>query len=204
MRLLQHRKPARSNRRSRGQSLVEFALVIPIFLTLVVTIAEFAFLFTSFLSASFASRDGVQVAAEMGTGPGADIVTLQRIEQDLSAPVDRTKIQWVEIFWSDTAGNPIGGAVNHWQRGGSTSITLPSGTIVTVPYTQTSNGYKEADRCNIVSAAGCKPGHTSIDTIGVKIVYDYHWITPFPSLVGASPIGPQIVQSNMMRLEPVK
>ena len=202
MRIRQRSTPV--SRRRRGQALVEFALVIPIFLTLVVAIAEFAFMFSSYLSISFASRDGVQTAAEMGDAPGADLVILQQIEQDVSAPVDKTKIVKVDIFWSDTSGNIKLGAVNTWIRGGSSTVTLPGGTIVTVPYTQSTNSYPLSSRCNVLSAAGCDPGHTTIDTIGVKITYQYSWITPLPGLIGQSGSGMQMVQSNMMRLEPVK
>lgn len=203
MRIRKRRTDVRS-RRSRGQSLVEFALVIPIFITLVVAIAEFAFLFATFLSASFTSRDAVQVAAEMGGNPCSDHVILQRIEGDITGPADKTKITGVDIFWSDSAGNVKAGAVNTWVRGGSSSCTLPSTTVITVPYHQTSNSYPLADRCNVISAADCASGHTTIDTIGVKITYQYTWITPLPGLIGGSGTGMQIVQSNMMRLEPVK
>jgi hypothetical protein len=201
---IRKRRTAVWSRRSRGQSLVEFALVIPIFITLVVAIAEFAFLFGTFLSASFTSRDGVQVAAEMGNSTCADEVVLQRIEQDITAPADATKILSVDIFWSDNAGNPIGSAINTWTRTGSSQCTLPSNTIITIPYQRTANGYPLANRCNVLSAVGCASGHTSIDTIGVKITYQYSWITPLPQFVGGSGTGMQIVQSNMMRMEPVK
>ena len=39
-------KPGKQRRRHRGQALVEFSLIIPIFMTLVVAIAEFSFLLT--------------------------------------------------------------------------------------------------------------------------------------------------------------
>jgi Flp pilus assembly protein TadG len=204
MRKRTHTTAGHTRRRALGQALVEFALVIPIFITLVVAIAEFAFLFASFLSVSFASRDGVQMAAELGNAPCADYVVVDRIERDVTAPVDKAKITGIDIFWSDGAGNVKGGAVNNWVRGGSSSCTLPDTTTITVPYHQTSNGYPLASRCNIVSAADCVSGHTTIDTIGVKITYQYSWITPLPSLLGGSGTGMQMVQSNMMRLEPVK
>ncbi len=207
---LTHQTPnsSRSRRsRGRGQSLVEFALVIPIFLTLVVAIAEFAFMFSSYLSISFVSRDGVQLAAELGNTPGADIVILNRIDNDITAPVDRNKIDHVDIFWAQTDGSPHPGAINTWKRGGTTSFTFPSGTTMTVPYTQTATGYRTEDRCNVTLAVDCAPGHSTIDTIGVSITYKYGWITPFPGLItggSASGSGFTMVQTNMMRLEPVK
>ena len=204
MRIHQRRVAAIGRHPSRGQSLVEFALVIPIFLTLVVAICEFAFLYTTFLSASFTSRDAVQVAAEMGDSPGADEVILARIEQDLSGPANANDIQYVDIFWSDGTGNVKGGAVNRWSRTGTSSVTLPSGDVVTVPYELVSSSYPLTSRCNILLAVGCAPGHTTIDTIGVTITYQYGWVTPLPGLIGMSGTGMPIVQTNVMRMEPVK
>lgn len=195
-------RAGRGRRRQSGQSLVEFALVIPIFMLLVVAIAEFSFMFASYLSAGFATRDGVQAAAEQGNSVCADETILQRIDNDTLPPVDKNRILRIEIFWADTDGSSLG--TNQWIRGGSHSCTLPDSTVITVPYTQNSNGYAVPDRCNILSGADCAPGHSGIDTIGVKIVYDYQWITPLPGMIGASPTGIQMVESNMMRLEPVK
>jgi Flp pilus assembly protein TadG len=59
-------------RHERGQSLVEFSLVIPMFIALVVAIAEFSVMFTSFLSVGYASHDAVQLAATYGNTANAD------------------------------------------------------------------------------------------------------------------------------------
>lgn len=204
MRIHQRGASVSGRRPARGQSLVEFALVIPIFITLFVAICEFAFLFTTYLSASFTSRDAVQVAAEMGDAPCSDEVILARIERDLSGPANVNRIQSVEIFWSDEYGNVKGGAKNTWIRSGNSSCTLPDTSVISIPYRQTTGSYPLSDRCNIVSAVSCAAGHTSIDTIGVTITYRYGWITPLPALVGMSGTGTTIVQTNVMRLEPVK
>jgi Flp pilus assembly protein TadG len=205
MRIRQRRADVAVDRPSRGQSLVEFALVIPIFLTIVVAIFEFSFLFTTYLSASFTSRDAVQVAAEMGDAPCSDEVILTRIENDLTGPANSNSIKTVDIFWSDGTGNVKGGAVNTWTRGaGTSSCTLPDTSVVSVPYLLTSSGYPLSDRCNILLAVDCASGHDTIDTIGVTISYQYGWVTPLPGLVGLSGSGMTIVQTNVMRMEPVK
>ncbi len=196
-------RPLRSKRR-RGQALAEFALVIPLFLTLVISICEFSILFATYLSASFTSRDAVQVAAEMGDMPCTDEVVLARIEQDMTPPADRDKIESVEIFWADQSGNVRGGAVNKWERHGLSSCVLPSTSSVLIPYTLIGSSYPLGSRCNIVLAVDCAPGHTTVDTIGVKITYRYRWVTPLPTLIGLSGNGMTIVQTNVMRLEPIK
>ena len=55
-----------AGRGSRGQSLVEFALVFPIFLLLLFGIIEFAFVFNAQLSLNYATRDAALIAAEAG------------------------------------------------------------------------------------------------------------------------------------------
>jgi hypothetical protein len=191
-------------RRGDGQALVEFALVVPLFLTLVVAIFEFSFMFTTHVSASFASRDGSQIAAELGDAPCADHAILKRIQGDMQAPIDPNKIVTIDIFWADVNGNVKGGAINSWDFGGTSSCPLPDGSVISVPFHQTASSYPLNARCNIVSAAGCQAGHTTIDTIGVTVKYQYAWVTPLSNLIGLAGSAPLIVQTSYMRLEPVQ
>ena len=194
-------------RRSRGQALVEFALVIPIFMLIVVAIAEFSFLFTSYVSIGYASHDASQVAATLGNTPGADAAILQRIDNDVNTPADPNRIKEVDIYWVDTSsnnGSPVGGAVTTYTYGGTHSFTLPDLSTISLPFTQTANGYPEASRCDVNKGVGCVSGHTTVDTIAVKIVYQYVWITPFPQLINGSATGPVLTSINVMRLEPVR
>ena len=52
-----------------GQGLVEFALILPMFLLLVLGIVEFGRLMITFSSVSTASRDAVRYAVSVGEGP---------------------------------------------------------------------------------------------------------------------------------------
>ena len=63
--------PSRQGRQ-KGQSLVEFALVFPLFIVLLLSIIEFMFLFNAQLSLNYATRDAALVAAEAGARPDAD------------------------------------------------------------------------------------------------------------------------------------
>ena len=103
------RSIARSNAgsNSRGQSMVEFALVIPIFLILLMAVIEFSFLMNGQLSINFATRDAALVAAEAGNAVGADCVILQKVEQDVTAPANRANISQVQIFWTNANGQPL-------------------------------------------------------------------------------------------------
>jgi len=204
MRLLGH--PSKRHR-SRGQSLVEFALVIPIFLTVFMSIVEFSFLFSSFISVGFASHDAVQLASTYGNTSNADTLILQRITNDINAPANPARIVSVDIFQVDTTtadASPVGGRETIYNYGGSHPFTLPDGvTTINLPFSQIQDGYNEPNRCNVNGGIGCTLSKTTVDTIGVKITYQYAWMTPFPALIGGSGNGPLLTQINIMRLEPV-
>jgi hypothetical protein len=168
---------------------------------LIVAIAEFSFILTIKIGVTDAAQDAVQTAAEMGNTPDADFAILSRIETDLSPPANKTNIQSVEIFWTNNYGNVNLGEMRYTRTG---SLSNQANTA-TVPYTADANGaYPYTVRCNIVSGVGCQSGHSTVDWIGVKITYQYAWVTPLPGLVGLSRTAPTIVQSSICRMEPIQ
>ena len=158
-----------------GQSLVEFALALPILMLLIVGLVEFALAFNSRDSVYFASRDASMLAAEGGRIVGTDCVVLDRVERDIVSPARPVRVQTVKIFWSDKNGNELSGTHNLYTRGGTTTCTYGNGTSLSVPYTLSSAGYTETNRCDVL--AGCGGTHTSPDNIGVTITYQHNWIT---------------------------
>ena len=191
---------------ARAQALVEFALVIPLFLILMTAVIEFAFLFNALLSSTLASRDASLIAAEAGDTPGGDCVILRAVEADITAPADTNQIQSVSISWANTTtGQPIAGAVNTYTRTGSTTCSV-DGKSITVPYTLSgSGGYDSADRCNVLAGCGldsASRNHPGVDTIGVQVTYAYPWHTPLKSLMGST-LNWIFTPSNAMRMEPV-
>ncbi len=187
--------------RSSGQTLVEFALVFPLFLVLVFAVIEFTFVFSGMLGISYATRDAALLAAEAGNGNGADCVIIKAVEQAVTAPADRTRIQSIVIYRADRNGIEISGISNRWDRGSSTNC--PDGT--TVPYVRQTNAYAEPTRCNVLAgcatdAAGAHPG---LDTIGVRVTYIHQWVTPMGGFGGLGGSGFTLTQSNSMRMEPI-
>jgi hypothetical protein len=194
---------ARRPRHSRGQALVEFALVFPLFLVVLFSIIEFAFVFSAMLGISYASRDGALLAAEAGNGLGADCIVLKKIEDDVGPPASKAKISSVVIYQANPDGTEMTGVSNTWLRSGTSPC--PDGT--TVPYVRSTNGYPEASRCNVL--LGCPDTATRpLDTIGVRITYVHQWVTPLGGL-GGNGFGGQggsgftLTQSNSMRMEPI-
>ena len=70
-------------RSETGQAIVEFALLLPVLVLLVIGIIEFSLVWNSRNTVLFASRDGSMLAAEGGSLDGTDCVVLQRIEGDV-------------------------------------------------------------------------------------------------------------------------
>jgi hypothetical protein len=159
-----------------GQSLVEFALVLPVLMLLIVGLVEFALVFNA--------RDSV-------------FVVLDRIERDIVSPARPVRVQTVKIFWSDKNGVEQSGKENLYTRAGSTLCTYGNGTSLTVPYTLSTNLYPEADRCDVL--AGCGAGHPGPDNIGVTISYTHNWVTSVAK-ISLSSLSFNITQAT--RVEP--
>jgi hypothetical protein len=167
--------PGDVRREENGQSLVEFALVVPVLMLLIVGLVEFALAFNSRDSVFFASRDASMLAAEGGRIAGTDCVVLDRVERDIVSPARPVRVQTVKIFWSDKNGNELSGVENLYTRTGSTTCSYGGGTTLTVPYSLTTALYPESLRCDAL--AGCGGGHTSPDNIGVTVTYQHSWAT---------------------------
>jgi hypothetical protein len=202
----------------RGQTLVEFALVFPVFLSVLIAVIEFAFVSNALLALSFAARDASAIAAEAcGDGtcglfsdyPTADCHILERIERDIQAPADPARIIAVSVYWTDINGHIAGNgaAVTRYERGGETTCDSEGATV---PYTLVEDGYPQAQRCSIMSGCPNVDGvdgdeHDGLDTIGVRIDYDYPWHTPYATLFGAfggSQDGFEMSRGSEMRMEP--
>jgi hypothetical protein len=168
-----HKRRARPARRltrrglASGQSLVEFSLILPVFTLMLMGLIEFGFLYNSVLTVQFAARQGVSAAAQVGGEDGADCAILKAVEAGLTVPIDKNRVAFVDVFQSDTNGNPIPGVVNHYLRGGS--LDCPG--TQTQPYTlQGTEGYPQTARHDALSEG--------LDIVGVSIGYTYLGITP--------------------------
>ncbi|MDP9468108.1 MAG: pilus assembly protein [Chloroflexota bacterium] len=203
-----HWTKARREQGERGQSLVEFALIFPIFILLFIGLIEFSVTLSVMLNVNYASRDSALLSAEVGDGAGADCLILQRLDAALGGgAAHHSGIQQVRIYWADANGSEL--AANAYDEGGvGTTCTLADGSTATVPYTPVPGGlnYIEDDRCTVL--AGCAldsvgRNHPGLDTIGVAITFHHDWLTPLPNLVQVPPNGVTFDRSNTMRMEPV-
>ena len=189
--------------------MVEFALIFPLFIILVMGVIEFGLAFNAILGVNRASEQAVQVASEAGNDPAADCYILQQVESALGAPNSEQNIVHVQVQWTNPSGGTVY-AMDEYDRSGSMSCTTSTGTTITVPYTATANAYGPSQRCNMVAGyPQCGVGHKTVDTIGVTIRYQYSWKTPIGSLMrligGSNSWGSGMTfnKRNVMRIEPV-
>ncbi len=184
---------------TKGQSLVEFVLIFPLFFTIILAIVEFGFTMNAWVSVDFVTRDAALAAAEAGNADSGDCSILRAIDSGMTTPAKNHAITEVRIFKADTNGKSLG-PVNVYDRNGTTSCPLADGTASTVAYRLVSESYDESTRCN--ELGGCNV-QTTVDTIGVQITYAYTWATPLHYLMPTLGPGYLMVKSNAMRMEPV-
>lgn len=197
------RPPVLSPRKRRpeqsGQTLIEFALVFPIFWVVLIGLIEFSFAFQSVLAVSFASRNAAVIAAEAGSDLMADCSILRSVESDLRAPNSVAQIQTVDIYWTDSNGVVKTNATTTYTRN---TVLTPLSCFVnnvsfTEPYVLSVNNYPMASRC--ATRTGCA-GHPGPDTIGVKVTYRYLYHTPYGVVLGGT--GWTMDRASEMRMEP--
>jgi len=189
--------------RDSGQTLVEFALAIPIVLLLFMSVIELALGFNAFIGLNRASQQAAHTASVAGGQIGADCLILQQIEEDVTTPNRREAILQVVIQQTSLTGNfPY--LENRWERNGtSTDCELPNGDPITVPYQLTVADYPESERCSALK--GCGVGHSTVDNIAVGIRYRHDWITPMSAIITSLPGGTAgwtFTQRNIFRIEP--
>ncbi len=199
-----HRRTSQGRAGRRGQSLVEFALVFPIFFTLLIAIIEFSLVYNAQLSVNFATREAALAAAEAGNAAGGDCAILRSIEDTMAAPTSDEQVSEVVVYLSDTVGSPVPAGApmkNTYRRGGAMVCPRAGNPTATVAFTLVgSAGYPEGSRCNTL--AGCGVGRP-LDHVGVQMTYVYTWHTPLASFIGLGGTGYIMVGSNAMRMEPV-
>lgn len=179
-------RPSRPTRQG-GQAIVEFALILPTFLIVLMSALEFGSAYDHRTAMAYAVREGARVGASLGNGgsnpAGVDPAIVAAVQRGLTAPILLENVSVIEIFKSDANGLPFPGAINTYDRDG-----------------------------NQIGVAGW-PANARVpglngDSIGVRVRYDFRPTTPLGSLLslffgGAPPYTTlPMTDATVMRLEP--
>ena len=167
--------------------MVEFALVLPFLMLLVLGAIEFGFMFNSNISLEYASREGARVGSAIVNGGGplgcpgdaqvakvdpAIIEAVNRVLTSTGSPLIVSQVLEIRLYQADATGGEVAGNVNIWLPTPGTGPVVDGQPL---DFTQSSVGWNACSRTYL---------QPSPDSIGVGIRYLYRLQTPFANLFG--------------------
>jgi hypothetical protein len=171
-------------RAEEGATLVEFSIVLPLLLLLMIGMMEIGAAFKDFMTVSAAAREGSRYAAFLGDEADADCKIVQQIADTLTTSLDQ--LVSIQIYQANqTTGAPVPGKTNTW-----TLIGDPTDCVLGWNST---NFWPAASRNVVFDPLG-----SPLDIVGVRIQVNRSWISGFPPFSGAYVVD----ESNIIRLEP--
>lgn len=169
----------RRSARRTGQALVEFAVVLPVFLLILLGIVEFGFAFAHHITMEYATREGARMGAGLANGSdafdckdvdGHVVAAVQRVLTASGSQLDVSQIGEIRIYKAGANGEESG-PTNIWTPG-----TGPKVEGAHLLFKHSSGSWDACARSNA--------GLGLTDSIGVSVVYDYRYITPLGTLTG--------------------
>jgi hypothetical protein len=174
----------------RGQGLVEFAALVPVFMLLLLGMLEFGFAFDQNLTLEYATREGARVGSALANGGGdlgcgagqspnratVDPQIVAAVERVLVSPGSRAKPALgmeVRIWKASSAGNPVG-SQNVWTYTGPNTGPVVDGQ--SIGFTQTAQPWNPCARVN--------GGPSGVDSLGVSLVHTYRFQTGLSGILG--------------------
>ena len=185
----------RKFRSRRGQSVVEFALILPVIMFLLLGMIEMGFAINHNSSMVTATRQGARVGASLVNGSSfhhcndstnsADvdpqiIAATEGVLRSPGSPISVTQVTGIYIFEVDEYGTAVAGHKNTWTKSIDPTTGLPTGDFV--PHTN-QHLYFAHGTVNWDASVRC--GSAPAHGIGVRITYNYRFITPLGSLITA-------------------
>jgi hypothetical protein len=187
--------------RQRGQSLVEFTLILPTLLMLVLGTAEMGIALNRSMSLVEATREGARVGAALSNGSGIEgcasgsgtvdqqiVESVQRVLESPGNGIKLSSVEFIHIFKANADGSE--GLTNSWTVDTVLGSTICGVKLDFVP------GPVNWD-------ASTRGTTLPTDSIGVSIRYDYSLVTPLGALFkvfGGNQI--KMTDATVMSLEP--
>lgn len=179
----------RKGENTRGATLVEASLMLPIVILLTVSLLELGLAFKDLLTIGFTARDAARIGALAGNDIDADCNLIQTIVDGFSAS-DINDVT-IEIFKaSEATGEPTGGRINTWH--------LTSGDPTDCADWTVTENWPSTSRQVLVGEDPVTHADLELDILGVRITTVHHWITGLPPWRGTMTIE----RTALQRLEP--
>jgi hypothetical protein len=186
----------RKFRSRRGQSVVEFALILPVIMFLLLGMIEMGFAINHNSSMVTATRQGARVGASLVNGSSfhhcndsthsADvdpqiIAATEGVLRSPGSPISVTQVTGIVIFEVNEDGTAVAGHSNTWTKSVNATTGAPTGDYI--PPDNTQRLYFAHGTVNWDASVRC--GSAPAHGIGVRITYNYRFITPLGSLITA-------------------
>lgn len=157
---------------------------MPLLVLLMIGIMEVGVAFYEYLTIEQATLEGVRTASFTGTDADADCTSIQNIVAFFpSGFLDR--VQRIEIYRADQAGNQLLGQTNLWQYlGGDPTDCVNNWSVIET--------WPSVNRQTVAGPTA------PLDIVGVRIRMPRSWITNFPPFTG----GYIIDERSILRMEP--
>ncbi len=175
--------------------MVEFAIILPFLMLLILGGVEFGFIFNSNISLEYGSREGARVGSALVDGgpatacpnevlaeqtvDGAIIEAVNRVLTSTGSPLVPADVLEIRLFKSDATGGEDPGKVNIWLP--TPGAGPPSSTGQPLDFSQSSVGWTVCSRTFVP-----QPPNNRADSIGVGVRYLYRVQTPFANLFNMS------------------
>lgn len=176
---MRHGRATARRRRARGQAMVEFALVAPLFFLVFFGFVEFALISTSIAAYNFAAKDGARIGSLLGrTDSTVDTQVVTDIRTHVAGIVMAQPIQ-IEIYKADAGGNPVsgsGGIIENVYDINGNAIGTPSW-----PVNLRNDSLLDADY------------------LGVRITFKYTYLTAY---VSGGNTSLTLTANSVQRIEP--
>jgi hypothetical protein len=200
----------RNAREPGGQALVEFAVLVPAFMLILLSLLEFGLIFNNYLTLEYATREGARTGSAMANGGGPSnsatdsslplyagdpatvdpyvIAAVERVLESSGSPITPSQISAVTITQYGTTNT------NTWKYSKGAGPALDGKNLDFVQSGPTN--WPDSARHN----------GTSPDSIVVSISYTYKWVTPLASVMrsfgGAGAGQTTVSDTTTMALNP--
>jgi hypothetical protein len=172
----------RQEAKQRGATLIEAAIVLPLFIFLLVSLMEMGVGFKEFLTTDFVVREGARVGAVAGNDINADCAIVTTMVANYSA-TELADLNSILIWEVNVNGDPTGNQ-NTW-----TYLTAQNPLDCVLGWSKSGN-WPSTSRGVTVSGG--------LAILGVTIDTKHDWITGIPPWNGTM----DIVRTAIQRLEP--
>ena len=168
-------------RQESGATLVEFALLMPLLLLMIIGITEFGIGFKDWLTVANSTREGARMGAVVGNNIDADCKIIGATMNHINiAGVNNVQEFWV--FKANSDGSPGASKNTYSYLGGDPADCMNWSGVI---------GWDSTTRNTTV-------GSTPLDILGIRLTFQHDWITGLPPFTGSL----TWTEDTIMRLEP--